>query len=202
MINGIPSLSVAVTAKISPLAMGTFTPSSNELSTNDVISLLGPSGKVSFFKKMTEFWSLTASISAGAMIQKVSPSLGRLFAWSMKAADTSCKVMISELMYVAVSRIYNVFGTFFLLRFSTMALLRGCHSSETVFMIWTRMASKIAPHMVCSGSETFSSSSVISGYFAFLIGCSNWYGTFFSIPFLVLISSAWSNMNSSQSEYH
>ena len=42
-------------ARMSPFAIGTFTPSGNKLSTSDVISVSAPSGKVSFFKKMTKF---------------------------------------------------------------------------------------------------------------------------------------------------
>ena len=85
-----------------------------------------------------------------------------------------------------------------------MVFFRGCHTSgdDTVFIIWTRIASKMAPHIVCKGRETFSSSGVMSGYFAFLIGWSILYGGSVMVPSFIWMVRGVSNMNFSHAVHH
>mmetsp|Transcript_33906 Transcript_33906/g.76677 ORF Transcript_33906/g.76677 Transcript_33906/m.76677 type:complete len:304 (-) Transcript_33906:222-1133(-) len=59
---------------------------------------------------------------------------------------------------------------FFRLSLSHMSSLRGCQVvGARAFIMCTRMASKMAPAMACSGIEIASSSSEMAGYLAFLI---------------------------------
>mmetsp|Transcript_23881 Transcript_23881/g.56425 ORF Transcript_23881/g.56425 Transcript_23881/m.56425 type:complete len:204 (-) Transcript_23881:466-1077(-) len=86
-----------------------------------------------------------------------------------------------------------------------MVFFRSCQISGdavTVFIICTKIASNIAPHIVWRGKESFSSCSVISGYFAFLIFCSIWYGIFDSTPSFPLIFNLSTNINVSQAFHH
>mmetsp|Transcript_36221 Transcript_36221/g.75342 ORF Transcript_36221/g.75342 Transcript_36221/m.75342 type:complete len:236 (+) Transcript_36221:902-1609(+) len=86
-----------------------------------------------------------------------------------------------------------------------MVRLSGCQTSgfATVFIMCTRIPSKIAPHNVCRGRESASSSSVIAGYFAFLIGCNKESGTLLTaLPSLSFTLSLLSNMNASQAFHH
>ena len=69
------------------------------------------------------------------------------------------------------SRICSVMAFFLLFRLSTSVVLMLCHVSggDTVFIMCTRMASKMAAHMVWRGSESFSSCSEMAGYLALLM---------------------------------
>mmetsp|Transcript_62712 Transcript_62712/g.75453 ORF Transcript_62712/g.75453 Transcript_62712/m.75453 type:complete len:257 (-) Transcript_62712:343-1113(-) len=189
-------------ARISPCETGTFAPSSNADSTNEVISDEDPFGKVLFFSKRTEFWSRAESIFSGYITWCVIPSAPSA-AIFINADETSCNAIISEEAYV-FSRILSVLGTFFFCKDSIIIFFIGCHTDgvDNVFIMCTRMASKIAPHMVCNGIETFSSSSVIAGYFEFLMSVSILYGVFTFTPDVVLIFSSVVNMNFSHSSYH
>mmetsp|Transcript_10844 Transcript_10844/g.25767 ORF Transcript_10844/g.25767 Transcript_10844/m.25767 type:complete len:212 (-) Transcript_10844:256-891(-) len=118
------------------------------------------------------------------------------------SAETSWRQMTSASVYT-VSRILSVFSPFLVLRASHMESLSPCQlSGANLFIMWTRMASKIARQSICSGMLISSSSGVMAGYLLELIGRSMEHARCFSTPIRVRTSSWTWNMNADQALHH
>merc|ERR1712185_693757 len=107
------------------------------------------------------------------------------------AHEHSCRQITSASAYASPSSTLSVRSDLVVTSASQMLILSSCHApGASVLSTWTSVASKIAQHSSWSGTEIASSSSVMAGYLAFLIGGSIVHGSLgAAAPDLSLMSS-------------